>query len=511
MDPPENMKMRENAVVMFCAQADPHASIPKGKSAEVLTKRLNGWKRIAKNISVYLYPYPTENYWFPSPSIYPGAESISWASANGISELYAQISGFGGSHGSESLDLRAWVYSRMMWDPKSDARALVREFCRDNYSTAAEDVIKVIDMLHSKAWAKSAATKHSFVVPAYVDPVGVHKANNILEKAYAGLGKNDTGARDRFETFWIAYLWADVWSGFETIGKYDDASSTWSVPMTDGDLRNSYAVLVKSLMIKHRANGLSDLVRLNPSELCIDKYGKKWPAVKISDQKTSLVVVPGISGNIVEFKDTISKFAPLKEAWFYTILQYPLFAAWREQVGGQYVPGYEVTGKGADWVEMKGNVAGGAVSKRVSVGDGVVTATVGYSGNSSILSTIMMDMNDEVFGMSPVVYVLRSDNSWSRSMPNEGLGDFWYSSRPVDLAGAVGKLAIVDSKEAKGIMFEWNPEEAESLAVEYDSYIHPANLGKMLQLITSSRSGSPLTIKAFILKSSNEFPWISRK
>jgi hypothetical protein len=60
-------------------------------------------------------------------------------------------------------------------------------------------------------------------------------------------------------------------------------------------------------------------------------------------------------------------------------------------------------------------------------------------------------------------------------------------------------------------MFEWNPEEAESLAVEYDSYIHPANLGKMLQLITSSRSGSPLTIKAFILKSSNEFPWISRK
>jgi len=512
MDPPENMKMRSNTVVMFCAQADPHTSIPKGKSAAVLTKRLNGWKRVAKKISVYLYPYPTDNYWFPSPSFYPGAESISWASANGISELYAQISGFGGSHGSESLDLRAWVYSRMMWDPKSDARALVKEFCHDNYSVAAEDVIKVIDMLHSKAWAKSAAsTKHSFVVPAYVDPIGVHKANNILEKAYARFSKNDADAKDRFETFWIAYLWADVWSGFESIGKYDDTSSTWSVPMTDGNLRNRYAVLVKSLMIKHRANGLSDLVRLNPCDLSIDKYGKEWPAVKISDPKTSLVVVPGISGNIVEFQDVISKFAPLKEAWFYTILQYPLFAAWREQVGGQYVPGYEITGKGTNWVEMKGTVAGSAVDKRVSISGGTVTATVSYSGNSNILSTIMMDMNDEVFGTSPVVYVLRSDNSWSRSMPNDGLGDFWYSSRPVDLTGAVGKLAIVDSKETKGVMFEWKPDESESITVEYDSYVHPANLGKMLQLISGSRSGLPLTIKASILNTSDEFPWKSRK
>ena len=107
----------------------------------------NGWRKIAESLAVWDYIANFQNYLQPLPNIYPMCENIKY-----FAEIPAIRSYFGQSSyntkGAEFAVLRAWVASRLLWNPKQNYYTLVKEFCDGYYGPASEYILEYIDQLH---------------------------------------------------------------------------------------------------------------------------------------------------------------------------------------------------------------------------------------------------------------------------------------------------------------------------------------------------------------------------
>ncbi len=488
LTPPQNIRARKNVTVMFCAMANYYIPLASGKQTEQLRAHAAGWKRVCDNLAVYLYAYPPEYYWYPAPCLYLFGQNIKWAQKIGCNDLFMQVSGFGGSYGSDGMDLRAWVYSRMMWDPKQSFEKLVEEFARDNYGAAYSAVMKALERDRKVALGlpyTDGNENRGLVAPDFVSPKQVRESNLMLERASNLL--QDTDQKNRLDLFRLAYLWADVWSGFDGGGKYDPARKTWSVPMTDGAVRNRFAIKAKQIMIDHGVNGLREGVSLNPHSLGIDKMGVDYKAVRLSDNNTSVVVVPEIGGNLYEFKATGSDFTPLKDVWMMTIGSYPLHCSWRDIINGDYVSGYTlVGGQNESSAVIQAQTQAAVVKKMVSVADGWCSVRLEVNrtdgAEASIRSSLMLDMLPSVLGDSPVVYVEVENAAWMSLKLGEGLGDFWYAYGGLNRPGMTGRIIIASGTRAEGVMIAFAPKQQINLGYEYDRYDYPHGYGHMLDI-----------------------------
>lgn len=488
IEPPTNMRARDNVVVLFCAMTNYYKPIAASSEARLLRQQAEGWKRICHNVAVYLYAYPPEQYWYPAPCLYAFGRNIQWAHRLGCNDLFMQVSGFGGSFGSESMDLRAWVYSRMMWNPRQDFNKLVTEFVRDNYGQAEDVVMKVLDRDRSIASGHpyvDATADRGLVAPEYVTPKHVRASNLALEKARDAI--MDPGIRSRLELFWLAYLWADVWLGFTGAGCFDAKNGTWAVPMSDGALRSRYAKEAKRIMVEHGINGLREGVRLNPRTLAIDKMGIDWKAYQLKDASTSMTVVPEIGGNLYDLRLAGSDFRPLKDVWMITIGSYPLHCSWRDMVNDDYVSNYVLAAQpSSGQVKLEAVTPTQQVRKRVSVSDGCCVIRLETSrsdgAQASLRSSLMLDMLPTAFGGSPVMHIEKKGGVWTHQTLGEGLGSFWYAYGGFDLSEATGRLVIASSARAEGLMVEFDPTQGVSVGYDYDRYEYPHGYGHILDI-----------------------------
>ncbi len=506
IEPPKNMRARDNVVVLFCAMTGYFKPIATSTEARTLRIQAEGWKRICRNVAVYLYAYPPEQYWYPAPCLTVFGKNIQWAHRLGCNDLFMQVSGFGGSFGSEAIDLRAWVYTRMMWNPRLDFDKLVEEFVRDNYGSAAVVVMKVLERDRRVASGRTSidkAVERGLVAPEYVSPKHVREANLALEKSRDVV--NDPDTRSRLELFWLAYLWADVWCGFTGAGRYDAMKGTWAVPMSDGPLRNRYAKEAKRIMVEHGINGLREGVRLNPRSLAFDKMGIDWKACQLQDASTSVVVVPEIGGNITDLRMTGSDFKPLKDVWMITIGSYPLHCAWRDIVNDDYVPNYVTASKPTGQVvTLEAVTPAQRVRKNVTVKDGWCMVRLEASRSdgtaASIRSSMMLDMLPTAFGGSPVVHIERKRGEWTHQTLGEGLGSFWYAYGGFDLSEATGRMVISSSTRAEGLLVEFDPAQGVGVGYDYDRYDYPHGYGHILDIAFTVPSRLATAEKPLVLE-----------
>jgi len=372
---------------------------------------------------VYLYG-SHDDYWAPRPTLYENAAKVTRAAEDGASQVYSQISGFGGTFGSDLVHLRSWLTARLMWDPAADVDELISDFCRGYYGPAGDTVLESIRLRH-EAFVLGAVGEdesRSPVVAQFVDPPTVRRINELLEVAYDSL---DEGSfRQHLGMAWIPYLWTDFWLGYEGVGRYDAATGTWSVPMADGEVRNRYGALAKRFMVENGVNALGERKRIDPQELGVEKMGVAWPAHRLQDGPMEAVVVPGVGGLIAEVRDAERSFAPLKACWGGLQLQYPLFSSTEDNVNGAQVTGYEATESGPAGVVMQRRRETCDIEKSVALTNGglevELSVTARETTELSAFSTVMLDLLDEGLGVHPPLSVHNADGTWkSRVMGAE--------------------------------------------------------------------------------------------
>ena len=193
---PTGIVPRDNVVIRLCSIeccfAHPLEECEHNRS---FIADIEKWSRVAPNLYIWDYVVNFRQYVAPFPNFGVLANNIKTFkkyNAIGIMEQ-AQYQSLGG----EFSDLKAWVLSKLLWNPNLDTQALVAQFIEDYYGEAAPYVQQYFNLCQS-------LVKDDTVMGIYIDDKNplytdefVAAAKKLLDDARLAVAEADEDVRLR--------------------------------------------------------------------------------------------------------------------------------------------------------------------------------------------------------------------------------------------------------------------------------------------------------------------------
>ena len=197
--PPVGIVPRDNVVIRLCSleccRAHP---IEECEHNQSFMADIENWSKIAPNIYIWDYVVNFHQYVAPFPNFNVLAENIrTFLKYDNVIGVRQQANYQ--SVGGEFSDMKAWVLSKLLWNPYQDTQMLVAEFINDYYGEAAPYIKKYFDLCHSLI---KEDTEFDIYIdandPLYTDEF-VAKAKEILTKAQQAVASADEEMRLRVD------------------------------------------------------------------------------------------------------------------------------------------------------------------------------------------------------------------------------------------------------------------------------------------------------------------------
>jgi hypothetical protein len=185
--PPQGMVVPEHIIPFpMTIHVDYSAPLFKGPN-EKLGQDLVGWTKMAKKVLVWDHTVNFFGFLQPTPNLYPICESIQWLDTlEPVMGYFAEDSWM--TPGAEHAALRTWVIARLLWNPKQDYKALVKEFVEGYYGPASPFMMQYIDLSH-ESMAKTGDTfrEKTTALNDYISLDFVIAADALFEQAHAAV------------------------------------------------------------------------------------------------------------------------------------------------------------------------------------------------------------------------------------------------------------------------------------------------------------------------------------
>lgn len=145
MHPPKHVKPLPNVNIMLC-DIDCKREVPltDNASGQDFMKALVGWSKISNNIFVWDYGINFDAMIAPFPNFPILQRNIQLFKEHNATMHFSQI---GGSKGGDFSEMRAYMVSKLMWNPYLNADSLMRSFMDGYYGAAAPYIYQYEKML----------------------------------------------------------------------------------------------------------------------------------------------------------------------------------------------------------------------------------------------------------------------------------------------------------------------------------------------------------------------------
>lgn len=150
--PPKGIAPRANVRVRLCPIYVCHAhplETCSARESKAFLASLKGWAAIARNLAVWHYACPA-HFLMPFPDFTGLPADLRLYRKHGVTNVFVQGTFVPGG-GQCDAELRAWVTSRLLWNPEADADALVTAWMKGVYGPAWEPMRAWFDRLHREA------------------------------------------------------------------------------------------------------------------------------------------------------------------------------------------------------------------------------------------------------------------------------------------------------------------------------------------------------------------------
>jgi hypothetical protein len=180
--PPKTIKPLDNVIVRFCSIeccfAHTFLNCPQNAS---FVDDMKGWAAITNNIYVWDYVVDFANYVMPFPNIsvlQPNIQALRDHNTIGIMEQAAYQ-----SRGGEFAELKAYLLSKLLWNPDAEVEPIINDFMHGYYGRAGQHVREYFDLVqglvkpdtHISIWIRPDN-------PIFNDEF-VHQSERIFDKA----------------------------------------------------------------------------------------------------------------------------------------------------------------------------------------------------------------------------------------------------------------------------------------------------------------------------------------
>jgi hypothetical protein len=145
--PPRTLQARPNVIVRLCSiECNFREPLDHPSNAAFLAD-LKGWSKICRRLYVWDYVTDFAHYVLPHPNWFvlgPNLRLFETYNVKGVFEEGAYA-----GPGAAMAELESWVLAQLLWNPRQDDRALIKEFLRGYYGAKAGDLIeRYVQLMH---------------------------------------------------------------------------------------------------------------------------------------------------------------------------------------------------------------------------------------------------------------------------------------------------------------------------------------------------------------------------
>ncbi len=207
--PPKITKPRHNVRVrlcpIFCCEAHPYETCDANEN-KAFVENLREWAKVTDQLYIWHYNTSFAHYLNPFPDYRQLVDSARLYKKTGVKGIFWEGSYPTGGGGELGL-LRAYLLSKVSWNPDVDAEAVMKSFCADYYGAAGKHIWDYVQMLldkvtkdniHVKIWAAP--------TDAFLTPEIVARADSLFDCAESAAESGDILDRVRQARLSIEYV-----------------------------------------------------------------------------------------------------------------------------------------------------------------------------------------------------------------------------------------------------------------------------------------------------------------
>jgi hypothetical protein len=190
--PPLSMKMEPNVAMWYCtSDLNNYQKFRDDKQAIYFQK----WKKTVSTVYIWEYGL-TGPYFQANPSLFTMADNLRYWKENNVDgvmdlEVY-------GCLGGDQQALRAWIFSKLMWNTSLDPDKLARDFCDGVFGDASDEMYEYYQLVN--AAGKSGKSIENF----YGEAKFIKLANSIFNRAFTKADKSTNNElRHRIEVNYV--------------------------------------------------------------------------------------------------------------------------------------------------------------------------------------------------------------------------------------------------------------------------------------------------------------------
>lgn len=145
MNPPKHVKPLPNVNIMLCdIDCKREVSLTENESGQFFVKAMKGWSALTNNIFVWDYGINFDGYLTAFPNLHILKDNIKLFKDHHATMHFSQVAG---SRGGDFAELRAYMVSKLMWNPKADSDSLMQTFLNGYYKEAAPYIYQYIKIM----------------------------------------------------------------------------------------------------------------------------------------------------------------------------------------------------------------------------------------------------------------------------------------------------------------------------------------------------------------------------
>ena len=189
---PRRARPAPNVEVMLCTiELDRSRPIADAPSSASFVRDIEDWSRICGNLYLWDYTVNFSHSVSPFPNLHVLAPNIRFFNAHGVRKHFQQANT---GPGHEMSELKSYLLARLLWNPETDAEAVMDEFLEGYYGPAAPFLRRYIDALR-QALARSGAKLDIYEPPAahadgYLSAADVAACDALFDRAEAAVSRD---------------------------------------------------------------------------------------------------------------------------------------------------------------------------------------------------------------------------------------------------------------------------------------------------------------------------------
>lgn len=194
VNPPKYVKPLPNVNIMLCdINCNREVTLTENASGQAFMKALEGWGSMTDNIYVWDYGINFDNYVMPFPNFHILAQNMRLFKKNHTQMHFSQIAS---NRGGDFAEMRAWMVSKLMWNPYQDTDTLMHTFLNGYYGAAAPYLYQYIKLLEGallgsghRLWIYDSPVSHK---NGMLKPLLLKRYAELFDRAESAVAQDST-------------------------------------------------------------------------------------------------------------------------------------------------------------------------------------------------------------------------------------------------------------------------------------------------------------------------------